>query len=207
MPEGTATVLMAAARHWAAWNGYELDAKLTWRRRVPGHGRAPTRAAAQRVLEQLRPHCTTPQHRTAWRAAVVALESGLRGSSIAELKKRHGRAREYIVPAKGGRTLRAPLTTLAANLVLQQFEEDEGFPEPSELRRLWRSLRAHVPEAKRYTLHTFRHTFASHLARDGQTGLPTIQRILGHASIKTTERYLSALGIDVQKAIQSLEPE
>ena len=54
----------------------------------------------------------------------------------------------------------------------------------------------------RFSPHTLRHTFAaSYLRRGGN--LFYLSKILGHSSIKTTERYLQSLGIEDLKAVHN----
>ncbi len=52
----------------------------------------------------------------------------------------------------------------------------------------------------RCSLHTLRHTFAVNYLRAGGN-LYYLQRILGHSSITTTERYLRSLGVDDLQAV------
>ena len=68
------------------------------------------------------------------------------------------------------------------------------------------AFRGAVKRAKlqNVTPHTLRHTFGSHLAMNG-VPIRTIQDIMGHSSIKTTEIYLHISSEHKQASIKSIE--
>ena len=54
------------------------------------------------------------------------------------------------------------------------------------------------------TVHTLRHSFATHLLENG-TSIFYIRELLGHATIRTTTRYLHVAATDVLKTISPLD--
>ena len=58
---------------------------------------------------------------------------------------------------------------------------------------------------KNISPHTFRHSFATHLLKNG-ADLKTIQQLLGHQSITTTETYMHIDNIMLVKAINKFHP-
>lgn len=84
----------------------------------------------------------------------------------------------------------------------------DRYGKPVSLQMVTIMVRTHAKAAgieKKVTAHTFRHTFASHLVKNG-ANIVAVQKMLGHADLKTTQGYIRALGLDVKKTHQQSHP-
>ena len=120
-------------------------------------------------------------------------------------------------PTKGGRGRHVPLTNealaalrqiekrskLRGNLV---FSDADG--EPFTISKFRRVLKRACRKAgvKRVTPKAMRHTFASHLVMRGKQ-LPKVQKLLGHANLRTTERYAHLAPAALRDAVDCLDDE
>lgn len=133
-----------------------------------------------------------------WRAtAEVQLGAGLRYGEVAHIEAEHVHAHAIHVPkAKGrrGRTVPVSRRTAAAArrlLALGGVPDDEASQMNHRLEEA--AKRAGVP---RFTSHALRHTYGTVTLRAllrGAQGLRELQERMGHASIRTTEKYLHAV--------------
>jgi integrase/recombinase XerD len=58
---------------------------------------------------------------------------------------------------------------------------------------------------KKVTPHVFRHTFATHLVKNG-ADITAVQRMLGHSSPRVTQIYAKVAGVEVKKTHQTAHP-
>lgn len=74
----------------------------------------------------------------------------------------------------------------------------------SNLSKAVRSAVRKVGITKRVTSHTFRHSFATHLLESG-TNIRVVQKLLGHADVKTTEIYTHVLQQNIESVVSPLD--
>lgn len=133
--------------------------------------------------------------------------SELTGLLIRDLRLEEGLA---IVRGKGDKQRFVPMGGSAVRAVRRYVREartgqdrgDSGgavflnhHGRPLSRTGVWKIVRRHVEGARaagqtigRVTPHTFRHSFATHLLQNG-AGLASVQEMLGHADISTTQIY------------------
>jgi site-specific recombinase XerD len=141
-----------------------------------------------------------PKHRL---LLMLVYSSGLRVSEVVALKKEHidlSRRILYVVQGKGRKDRMTLLSDKAAQFLEEYYNffgiEKLLFPGQPPSRPLSIRSAQHIFEkavrragiTKKITIHGLRHTFATHLLESG-TDIRYIQSLLGHANIRTTERY------------------
>ena len=158
-------------------------------------------------------------------AACAALEihyaTGLRVSELLALPRRAlaGDAAALLIRGKGGKERIVPLSDsakqAAAELVAQQDKAVRHlFPGRDPRRALTRqafflllrqvALQASLDPA-RVSPHVLRHSFASHLLAHG-ADLRSLQLLLGHADIATTQIYTHVLAERLQRLVEAHHP-
>ncbi len=58
---------------------------------------------------------------------------------------------------------------------------------------------------KQVTSHTFRHTFATVLVKNG-ADIRAVQKMMGHTNLRTTQTYIRSLGLDIKKEHKKTHP-
>jgi site-specific recombinase XerD len=133
----------------------------------------------------------------------LVYSSGLRVSEAVVLKKEHidlSRKVVYIKTGKGRKDRCTILSEKAALLIAEYYDSHgieawlfPGQPASQHLsirsaQRVFKKAALRAGIIKKTSIHGLRHTFATHLLENG-TDIRYIQDLLGHTSLRTTERY------------------
>jgi len=134
---------------------------------------------------------------------MLIYSSGLRVSEVVALKKEHidlSRQVIFIRQGKGRKDRSVMLSRKAAQYLSEYYEffgiENWIFPGQNAKKHLVIRSAQHIFDkavkragiVKNISIHGLRHTFATHLLENG-TDIRYIQSLLGHANLRTTERY------------------
>jgi site-specific recombinase XerD len=168
--------------------------------RRPRHDKKLPAVLSRSEIQDLLDCEKNPKHRL---LLMLAYSSGLRVSEVVAIKKEHidfGRKMLLIRTGKGRKDRYTLLSERAANFIHQYCAlysvESWLFPGLPASRHLSiRTAQVVFNKAlekagitKQTSIHGLRHTFATHLLESG-TDIRYIQELLGHASVRTTQRY------------------
>jgi site-specific recombinase XerD len=150
-------------------------------------------------IQQLLDAEANPKHRL---LLMLAYSSGLRVSEVVAIKKEHIDFSRKTLLIYGGKGRKDRVTLLADRAaaflkeycVLNLIKEwifpgrEGGHISIRTAQNVFDKAVAHARIEKEVSIHSLRHTFATHLLENG-TDIRYIQSLLGHANLRTTERY------------------
>jgi site-specific recombinase XerD len=155
---------------------------------------------------------------------MLVYSAGLRVSEVVSLKKEDIDPRRKLIRVVSGKG-RKDRYTLLSDQVIQGLETYQAaykietwlFPGTSPDSHLSIRSAQHICESalrdanvvKNASIHSLRHAFATHLLENG-TDIRYIQELLGHASIRTTERYTHVArhkALAIRSPLDSLEED
>ena len=145
---------------------------------------------------------------------------GLRISEVLNLKKDDLKASDLVIIGKGNKSRIIPISLETLNLLKKLNEMSSknltnnnfiflgirGKKLKAEvIQRLIRNIRNRLMLHEKTSPHSFRHTFATNLLED-KVDLRTIQELLGHSSLSTTQKYTKVSQERLKEIIEKNHP-
>ncbi|MDR0315851.1 MAG: site-specific integrase [Treponema sp.] len=176
-----------------------MKKEISEKHRPRSDGRLPMILSKEEIRKILSME-SNPKHRL---LLMLVYSSGLRVSEVVALKKEHidlDRKVIYVRQGKGRKDRSTLLSEKAARFIIEYCAfygiKTWLFPgQPATHPLAIRSAQLIFDKAvrrsaitKKISIHSLRHTFATHLLESG-TDIRYIQTLLGHANLRTTERY------------------
>jgi site-specific recombinase XerD len=142
----------------------------------------------------------------------IAYSAGLRRSEVVGLRIEDIDSKRHLVKVFNGKGAKDRFTILSKKMLsllrdyYKEYQptewlfEGEGGKQysPQSIQKLFKAALKRSKVKKNASLHTLRHSFATHLLEQG-TDLRYIQELLGHGSSKTTEIYTHVSNRDIGK--------
>ena len=219
-PAGTATPIRAAVKLWCAWSEREPPGMGRLARNAGAYVDALDRAELRAFLAAIKAAGIPDRARLVleilpWTGLRISEACSLRRDAVVlrgepgiQLRSgaKGGKHRWVPLGKQGVKTLRAALALApGAAFVFPGGEGGAGHIPASGVRHHLQTVRAALPEDfPRLTPHVLRHTWASEAINRG-VPLPVVQRILGHAQITTTQRYVHPSRRALADAIDKVE--
>jgi integrase/recombinase XerD len=174
----------------------------------------------ERFLDQFNKRYQSP-HRN-FVMCKLMLDTGLRVSEVTGLKMDHIDWADHgiiVREGKGAKDRKVWFSDEMENMLREWIERkpdsDYLFPTNSGgeidhgyLRRMVKKTakKSDVSEAEKVSPHTLRHTFATDFYRETKD-LHTLQNLLGHENIETTEIYVHLVDEDAKEAVRNFRKE
>lgn len=152
--------------------------------------------------------------------AMTAYGAGLRVNEVCALKTGDIDSKRMLIHIRDGKNRRDRYVMLSTRLLLCLREYWKAVKPPGDwlfpgrthnghigagaVREAMRKAAADAGISKKVTPHLLRHAFATHLLETG-SDIRTIQVLLGHGSIRTTERYVKVSRTHVRRVKSPLD--